>query len=98
MRDSERRRIEILEGGKIASPVASMSPTVTLHKKSSSVSVAQQVGDINELGQIKISAELTKFNGSSQVPKLSLLSAHEHTQIINSLTPNNTSGISVTKQ
>ena len=98
MRDSERRRIEILEGGKIASPVASMSPTVTLHKKGSSVSVAQQVGDINELGQIRISAELTKFNGSSQVPKLSLLSAHEHTQIINSLTPNNTSGISVTKQ
>ena len=98
MRDSERRRIEIEEGGKIASPVASMSPTVTLHKKSSSVSEMQQVGDINELGQIRISADLTKFNGSSQVPKLTLLAAHEHTQIINTLTPNNTSSIGVTKQ
>ena len=98
MRDSERRRIEIEEGGKIASPVASMSPTVTLHKKSSSVSEVQQVGDINELGQIRISADLTKFNGSSQVPKLTLLAAHEHTQIINTLTPNNTSSIGVTKQ
>ena len=97
MRESERRRIEIEEGGKIASPVASMSPSVSLHKKSNSLTETQ-VGDINELGQKIISADLTTFNGSGQVPKLSLIAVHEHAKIINTFTPNTTTGIGVTKQ
>ena len=98
MRESERRRIEIEEGGKVASPVASMAPTITLHKKRSSVSEVQY-GEIDELGQLRISSDdLSKFSGSGQVPKLSLLAAHEQTQIISTFTPNNTSGIGITKE